>query len=81
MFQFEFALNNTLAETSIIDVYIKTTDFDFKKIAEITPTPKPVDPNTPWVIKYYWNSRQAQFDWDGNAYKSTGPIQMKLDVR
>ena len=81
LFQFEFALDKALSENVTVDVFMKTTDFDFKKIAEVKPTAKPADPEAPWIIKYYWNSRLNQFDWDGNAYKTSGAVEFKFEVR
>ena len=81
VFQFEFALSQAISENVTVDVFMKTGDFDFKKVAEIKPTPKPANPETPWVIRHYWNARSTQFDWDGNAYKTTGAVQFKLEVR
>ena len=81
VFQFEFALSQAISENVTVDVFMKTGDFDFKKVAEVKPTPKPADAETPWVIRHYWNARATQFDWDGNAYKTTGAVQFKLEVR
>jgi hypothetical protein len=60
MFQFEVALNKSLNENVVVDVFMKTT---------------------PWIIHSYWNSRQAQFDWDGTAYKTAGAVEFKFEVR
>lgn len=81
VFQFEFALSQAISENVTVDVYMKTADFDFKKVAEIKPTPKPANAEDPWIIRNYWNARASQFDWDGNAYKTTGAVQFKFEVR
>lgn len=81
LFQFEFALDKALSENVTVDVFMKTSDFDFKKIAEVKPTAKPADPEAAWIIKYYWNSRLNQFDWNGGAYKTSGAVEFKFEVR
>jgi hypothetical protein len=83
IFELSFQLDKSTYEgTVVVDILIKKPeDSAFKKIGEVQ-TVNPVSGD--WNVKYYWNSRETNFDWtetDAGPYETTGPVKFKLNVR
>lgn len=80
MFQLSFDLDQSaLDSSSIVDVYMKrNTDQQKLKIAEIDLSQYPTEETQ---IQYFWNSRLAKFDWNGEAIEDFLPVVWTLNLR
>lgn len=85
IFELNFQLDKASFDGTVtVDIYIqKPEDSTFKKIGQITTT-EPVAEEDPWNVKYYWDSRTANYDWstsDAGAYRTDGLVKFKFQVR
>lgn len=76
LFEIRFKLNAAqLFNNPKIHAYVQKSGDSWRKIAEITPPPKPASGD--WVVSYVWNSRAASYEWTDTSGFDTS-LKLKL---